>query len=80
MTFIELQDGLSVKIDEIVAVQRMADQFRCKVFTETQEFEAHFPYLTLLSLLEADKPEVESNKDVLKEISQKVGNLPVFAG
>lgn len=81
MEFIEISDGVSVRRDQIIAITRMDDQFKTKLLVGTQILEANFPYLTLLSILEAsEKPEQESNREVLKEISQKVGNLPVFAG
>ena len=79
MRFVEIQSGLSICVDEIVAIQRMEDQFKCKVYTETRDFEANFPYITLLSILERQK-EDKGNDRVLREISEKVGNLPVFAG
>lgn len=82
MDFIEIAEGLSVRKDEILAIHSTDNQFECIVITESKEFTAKFPYLTLLSILEEkeNEKENEGQEALLRQINEKVGNLPVFAG
>lgn len=81
MKFLDITPTLSVKLDEIVAVEAV-DEFHCRVLTESQAFEANFPFKTMIGILEgALTAETQPlNTELLKDISQKVGELPIFAG
>lgn len=81
MKFLEVRDGVSVKVDKIVAVERGDTELTSKVVTPSGTFDSGFPYITLLSILEGEhEKESERKEGVLREISQKVGDLPVWSG
>ena len=81
MEFIEIQEGLCVRCDDIKVIEKF-DEFHCKVVTDVGVFDANFPYDTLVSILEQDgqKPDDDRQVAMLKELSQKVGNIGTFAG
>jgi len=81
MEFVEIQDGLCVRCDKIHVIEKF-DEFHCKVVTQVGVFDANFPYQTLVSILEnnVEKEEPDKNTELLKELSQKVGNIGTFAG
>jgi len=81
MQFIEIQEGLCVRCDDIQVIEKF-DEFHCKVVTEVGVFDANFPYATIVSILEQDgqKPDDDRQVALLNELSQKVGNIGTFAG
>ena len=58
MRFIELQDGLSIRIDEIEAIVKI-DDLTSEVRTESNTYVANFPYDVLLRLIEEESRVVE---------------------
>jgi hypothetical protein len=79
MKFIELTSGTRVRLDAIVAIERLSD-FDVAVSLNTgRVFEVTFPYLTLVDLLEMSD---EGEKELLGKINESVRSLPiqVFAG
>lgn len=59
MEFIEIAEGLSVRICEIDSVSRGSDELKSIVCTHHNVFESTFPYSILLSILENNKEEKE---------------------
>jgi len=57
MEFIELREGLSVRIEEIEAVIRNADGMTSTVYTCNNNYESTFPYEVILSLIQQKKEE-----------------------
>lgn len=53
MKFIEIREGISVRKDEIVSVERQENGVS-RITTENQSFESNFPYETILKILEMD--------------------------
>jgi hypothetical protein len=79
MKFIELTSGTRVRLDAIVAIERLSD-FDVAVSLNTgRVFEVTFPYLTLVDLLEMGS---DGEKELLGKINESVRSLPiqVFAG
>ena len=77
MKFIEVAPGYSIKtanIDSILAINEITSS----VTSGGQVFRIDIPYKTLLTILNTDNANMQ--EQLLKEISKKVGNLPVFAG
>lgn len=56
MKFIEISQGVSVKKDEIVSVERKVEG-GSRITTENRTYESDFHYATILELLEQDKIE-----------------------
>lgn len=74
MEYIEIAEGLSIKVCDICAIAKETD-LTCIVYTEVGNFNSTFPYDVLLQLLEkaGDKPEDESQKKQLR-ILEMMGN------
>lgn len=53
MKFIEISDGVSVRKEEIICVERL-DGNKSKVKTEYGEYESNFSYNTILIILEKE--------------------------
>lgn len=73
LKYIEISEGLSVKIDEIEAVGYGNGDLTSKVYTHHNIYDSTFPYSVLVELLEANK-EVDENEE-LKEIQSKQLNI-----
>ena len=56
MNFIELSDGLSVKVEDILTVKSNAEG-GTDVLTSTGTYKCIFPYYTMLKLIGEDIPE-----------------------
>ena len=56
MKFIEIADGISVRKEEIICVERM-NEIQSRVTTEYGSYESNFSYSTILALLEMDNIE-----------------------
>ena len=70
--------------EEITHIKAI-DPMNCILTTEAGVFTAQMPVETLLGILRAEEPKEDAGSEsaelnVLKEMSQKIGNLPVFAG
>ena len=63
MRFIEISDGKSIDIDQIEVVERK-DDFTTSLYTHHNVYEANFPYMTLLQLLEAEKATEEKPQEI----------------
>ncbi len=62
MKFIEINSGISIRKDEIVAVIRN-ETVGCKVVTDNDSYESNFPYDTLIQILEIEQPQVNQRVD-----------------
>lgn len=80
MIFIEIKDGLSIAQNEIEAIERI-DDFKCRVYTHHSSYESNFPYMTLLELLEMERPEEKGIKPKTEEnLNAFLEKAGVFAG
>ncbi len=71
MNYIEVTNGLSIRIDEIEAVSQGEDTLTSIVRTHHNIYKSTFPYQVLLDLLESNsKEDIES-----KELQQKPFNI-----
>jgi len=62
MRYIEIADGVSVKIDSIEAVLR-TDSLSSEVVTADNSYTSIFPYEVLLELLEMEEKDKDSDLD-----------------
>jgi len=67
MRYIEISDGLSVSVHSIEAVQKI-DDFTSKIHTSNNSYDSHFPYLTMLHILEGEQP-VSTSEATMKKLS-----------
>lgn len=72
MKFIEISDGVSIRKEEIICVERI-DELRSKITTEYGSYESNFSYSTILSLLEMDN--VEETMANISRGNQQSNNL-----
>lgn len=81
MKFFEISEGRCINLDEIEAVERIND-LNCRIITEFHEYEAKYPYSTIVSILNShsESKEDSDNTKILKDISEKIGNQGFFAG
>ena len=75
MKFLKITDSLSVRKDEIIAVERRPD-FGCFVLTQGRLFESDFPFETILQLLET--PELEESMSRSMTLAQVYNNPMQF--
>ena len=54
MKYIEIVDGVSIRLDAIEAIERK-DDLTCVVRTQFNTYDSSFPYTTLLQLLEREE-------------------------
>lgn len=66
MNYIEVKEGLSIRVDEIEAVERV-DEYNCTIYTHHNLYASTFPYMTLLSLIEGQKEDKEKDKAQMME-------------
>ena len=59
MRVIEIKEGVSVDIDQIEVLERK-DDFTTTIYTHHNVYEANFPYMTLLQLLETEEKPQEA--------------------
>ena len=81
MKYLEINDGVSVKKDEIILIEKI-DDFSCNLTTESGIYECRFPYMTLLQILESD---VEDKKEdysaeIVNQLQLLNKNSQYFAG
>lgn len=62
MNYIEIADGLSIRIDEVEAIGKK-DEFTSIVYTHHNTFDSTFPYNVLLELLESSVDETQSKNE-----------------
>lgn len=77
MKFIEISDGVSVRKEEIICVERM-EETKSRVTTEYGIYDSNFPYQTILSLLEMENIEEKVSKSALP--SNNLYPYQFFAG
>ena len=76
MKFIEVSDGVSINIDDIVVVSKKGE-FTSEIQTQNNIYTANFPYRILLDILERER---ETEKEPVKRIEKTLGELGTFAG
>jgi hypothetical protein len=76
MKYIEIKDGLSVKIDDIESIERNED-FTCYVRTHHNTYDSTFPYMVLLELLERRDYGLQEKEEKIMNIQKEIGT---FAG
>jgi hypothetical protein len=64
MKFLEIQDGLSVRIDDIIEISAI-DNMTSSIKTSSDSYIANFPYNVILRLIE-----VENQKPELPKINE----------
>lgn len=72
--YIEIADGLSIRIDEIEAIGYGNNQLTSKVYTHHNVYDSTFPYSVLLQLLQREKIEKESIDKQAFNIMKEMGN------
>ena len=77
MRYIEIAEGLSIKIEDIVAISRgTGNSLNARVYTHHYDFKSTLPYNVLLELLKREQQDVVEIKDILKQqlnIQKQVG-------
>ena len=73
MKFIEVKEGVCIKKDEIIMIERI-DGNGTRITTESTSVESIFPYETILSLLENDAIE-EQIKNKVTEVPRETFNM-----
>ena len=73
MKYIEIREGLSIAADKIEAVEYLTE-LTCKVITKFQSYEANFPYLVLLQLLEERDEERDKKVEQINNIMKQQTN------
>lgn len=66
MKFIQLKDGVSIKKDQIIMIERL-EEGGTRITTDALSVESIFPYETILSLVENDAIEEMIKKSVARE-------------
>ena len=80
MKFVEIQDGLSINIDNIIAIESTGE-LTSKVFTLSNIFEANFPKKVLIKLIEEENvTETQSKEDLFKDMATFFKQAGHFAG
>ena len=80
MKYIEIKEGLSIRVDEIEAIGLGDNDLTSMVYTHHNAYKSTFPYNVLLELLMAKTHEEEESSDRQKRqfnIMKEMGN---FAG
>lgn len=79
LKYIEIKEGLSVKVDDIEAVGYGDNEFTSRVYTHHNAYDSTFPYMVLLELLEisdANQGKEEREKaqfNIMKELTVQRG-------
>lgn len=68
MRYIEIADGVSVKVDEIESVSKGKTPFFSIVKTHHNIYQSNMPYSTLLQLLGAEVKKEQQVLNILKEV------------
>ena len=76
MKFIEIKEGVSVAKDEIIALVKI-DEYTTRLYTKVGEFEANFPYMTLLQILENEREDINEKVSSMANVVNTLGH---FAG
>lgn len=78
MKMLPVRDDLCIRIDKIDKLEKV-DENVTRVYCALDIYDVTLPYSIMVDICNQDdyKPE---NEALLREISLKIGNLPVFAG
>ena len=79
MKFIEVSEGLSIRIDEIEAISKREDMVST-VHTHHNSYDSTFPYEVLLSLIEREYETSEEAPTKEEEILNIFKQIGTFAG
>ena len=74
MKYIEIKEGLSIRLDEIEAIEKV-NEYNSTVYTHHNLYASTFPYMTLISLLEAEGEE-EDRKD--SQVTDNINQLAKY--
>ena len=66
MKYLEIKEGLSIKVEEIEAIERV-DEYNCTIYTNHNLYASTFPYMTLLSIVENANEEKEKEDMQMKQ-------------
>ena len=80
MKYIEISNGLSVKMDEIEAISQGTNELTSIIHTHHNTYDSTFPYSVLLELLEREQKENTEIKDILQKQLNIQKEIGVFAG
>ena len=84
MKYVEIRDGLSVRVDAVEAVGRGENEFKSVVYTFSGQYQANFPYKTMVNILEGVNNDVPSTTNVKPEtidlLDGFLKNVGTFAG
>ena len=78
MKLLPISDGIAVKIESIEKIERISE-LQTRVYCGFESYDVTLPYDIVVNIIENSGNDGR-NDGMLKEISQKIGNLPVFAG
>lgn len=77
--FLRINPMEYINTEEIVSI-KVVDQMNCIITTEGGFYNAEYPVETLLSILKGQEPQENKELNVLEQMNQKIGELPIFAG
>jgi hypothetical protein len=77
--FLRINPEEYINTDEIISI-KIIDQMTCGLTTENGYYTAEYPVETLLSILRGEKKDESQEIEQLKQMNQKIGELPIFAG
>ena len=77
--FLRINPTEYINTEEIVSI-KVVDQMNCILTTEGGMYSAEYPVETLLAILRGQEPQENKELNVLEEMNQKIGELPIFAG
>ena len=77
--FLRISPDEYINTDEIQHI-KVVDSMNCLLSTESGIYTSQMPVETLLAIIRNEAPANDNNKEVLEQISNKIGELPVFAG
>jgi len=72
MKLLQIQDGISVNIDEIEAIEKNTE-YTCKVYVGSRIYASNYSYETLLQILK--NGESINKDDKLSQLNENVGRL-----
>ena len=73
MKFLEIKEAFSIDISKIVAIERI-DDFTSRIHTASNSYEAHFPYTTLLRILEGEVEAPPEKERVMQKLEAVLDN------
>jgi len=80
MKWIEINDGLSIKINDIEAIGYGNNNLTSKVYTHHNIYDSTFPYNVLLELISMKEPKENEALDMQRKQLNILKELGTFAG